>query len=347
MKNGVIKKLFILTLFVITLTQTACSYSSHSPKQSGNDQGQQETQMNKKGEEVSKWQQLGPDMAEVSQIQVTSDDSVYLLSQGKLYLLKNDEFIHIGPQVEVTNFYVLEQKDKELVYAADNEGSLYVRNNKGSWYNTVSPVIKGQPISAMAGDASRGILYVGQSSKNGGGLWKSEDEGRSWKKLTDTTVRSVVIHPQERDFLYIIDKAAYLSSNGGKNWEKIDTPANYGLLIHPLDNQTIYLAYSKGVVTAELDGIIKNNASFELPGVMTCLEMNFIRYGEWAVSMWDYPSGTGGLYLSFDKGSVWTKIDEKLDKVRILDMRFGQNGDKLYIGTAGQGLWTLNLQKIR
>lgn len=337
------KWLIMFTLIIITLTQISCSNSTSG--QSKDVEGNNAT--TKDLEEDGKWQLLGPDSAKISQIQVSADGTVYLLSQGKLCLLQNDEFLDIGPQDEVAIFYVMENDQGKTLFAGGIGGAIFVKKADGPWEKAVSPVIKGQPVSTIAGDTSRGIVYVGQSSKNGGGLWSSQDEGKSWDKLTNISVRGLVVHPQDRDLLYIIDKAVYLSEDRGKHWEQIDTPANYGLLIHPLENQIIYIAYSKGVVLADKYGLVKNNDSFDLNGVMTCLEMNFIRYGEWAVAMWDYPSGSGGLYFSFDKGSSWTKTDETLDKVRIQDMRFDNKGDKLYIGTAGQGLWVLNLRKIR
>lgn len=341
MNIKIIRPLFILLVIIMVLFQISCSNETQ-PKPNQEVEGNKEIEA-----EDWIWRNLGPDKAKIDQIQVASDGSVYLLTDSKLYLLQQNEFLNIGPQDEVAVFYVMEKGGENLIFAADNNGAIYLKRKEGLWKKTVSPVHAGYPVSAIAGDINRGIVYVGQSSKSGGGLWKSQDEGKSWEKLTDITVRSVVVHPQEKDMLYIIDKATFLSGDGGKHWEKIGTPANYGILIHPLDSQNIHIAYSKGVVTADSLGGVKEKNSFDLSGAMTCLEMNFCRLGEWAVSMWDYPSGSGGLYLSFDKGSTWTKADKALDKVRILDMRFDHKGDKLYLGTAGQGLWELNLQKIR
>lgn len=341
--------LFMLLFLVCILTLTSCHNSEPSlaDKQGNNDHEKPAAASDPAHEQDWVWQQIGPDKASISQVQVASDGNVFLLSEGKLYFLQSDGLLEIGPQAEIVIFYLMEFNDERIIYAGAKGGELYTKKGDDAWEKTVSPVIIGQPISAIASDNKRGIVYVGQSGKNGGGLWKSCDQGRTWEQLTAITVRTVVVHPQEEDYLYIVDKAVYLSKDGGAQWKKIDVPANYGLLIHPQDSEVIYLAYAKGVVAADPKGTVLNNNNFKLPGVMTCLELNFSRQGEWAVSMWDYPSGCGGLYFSFDKGSTWIKYDEEMDQKRILDMRFDPKGDKLYLGTAGHGLWMLNLPKIR
>jgi photosystem II stability/assembly factor-like uncharacterized protein len=265
---------------------------------------------------------------------------------GRIYIQHEENYTEIGPSEPVSIFYVMEQGNTQTLIAGSSTGILYLKDVQDKEWQQANLKLFKQPINTIAGDSRNGYIYVGQASKIGGGLWRSNDNGTSWEKLTSTTTRCVVVHPENSNILYTVDRVTNISTDQGTTWNKVKTPANYGVLIHPLSPEIAYIAFSGGVVLAEHDGKITTTQHFELPGAMTCLEMNFTRLGEWAVGIWDYPSGTGDLYFSFDSGQNWVKIEE-LANFRITDMRFSKAGDKLYVATAEQGLWMLNLEKVR
>lgn len=291
--------------------------------------------------------QLGFANDGVEQIQVTTDGKVLVSSAGRIYQSRGEEFEDIGPPEPVSIFYVLERENAQTLIAGSNSGVLYMKDIRDKDWQKTNLKACAQPLNTIAGDIGNGYIYVGQASKLGGGLWRSRDGGKNWEKMTGDTARCVVVHPENSQVLYAVDRATRLSADQGKTWTKIDTAANYGVLIHPLSPEIGYIAFSQGVVVAEHDGKVTETRRFELLGSLTCLEMNFAVLGEWAVGIWDYPSGVGGLYFSLDSGSSWMKIEDRLINTRITDMRFDKAGNRLYIGTAEKGLWVLNVEKIR
>jgi len=330
------KTIAIICLFLLICLLAGCDKSSHpgvNNTQGGN----------------TDWflKHAGFENASIEQIQVTADGKVLVSSAGRLYLNQGGGYTEVSPPDRVSIFYVMEGGNTQTLIAGCSTGILYMKDIMDKDWKKTGFKAYDQPVNTIAGDSGNGYIYVGQASKLGGGLWRSRDNGKTWEKITNTTARGVVLHPENSDILYTVDRATYLSTDRGITWNKINTAANYGVLIHPFSPETAYIAFSQGVVVAGHNGKITDTHHFGLPGAMTCLEINFARIGEWAVGIWDYPSGIGGLYYSFDSGKSWVQIEDELVNERVTDMRFDKEGDRLYIGTAGKGLWVLNLKKIR
>lgn len=330
------KKLPVLLLLAIVLTQAGCQPAATEIKE--------KEPASHISNSSQKWEQLGFSGKNVSQIQVSSQGQLFCLVDSRLYVLEGNTWEAIGPDEEISTF-ILNETLTINIYAGSKKGEVFRINLQGEKWHKAS--LEPFAVDALAVDAQTGTVYAGQAPKEGGGLWKSGDSGNTWHKLAAITARCVVVHPHDSRIIYILDRATYLSADAGKSFEKINTPANYGVLIHPHYPDTAYIAYSNGVVNTSHKGEITSTNDFELPGTMTCLELNFHSQQEWVVSMWDYPSGVGGLYYSANRGIDWTRIKGITDEVRVLDMRFDQEGKKLYVCTAGKGLWVLNLDTVR
>ena len=332
------KMLFVLMGLMVIASLTACQPDTppvdNLPGQPLDDAGW-------------KWKHLGFTGDRVDKIQVTSDGRVFALSGGKLYYPEEGGWNAAHPDTVISTFYLLEKDDKATIVAAGDNGEVYLYTVEDDLWNEAEIIALPEPIDIITVSPATGEIFVGQSTKNGGGLWKSGDGGISWKKLTDITVRGIAVHPEDPEIIYIVDKLTYLSTDGGKSWAKVETGANYGVLIHPLYPETAYLAYAQGVVSASHDGTITSQQQFYLPGGMTRLEFNPASLNEWALGLWDYPSGVGGLYYSFNGGGHWLEVGEKMKDVRILDLCFDKDGKTLYIGTADSGLWALNIEELK
>jgi hypothetical protein len=105
------------------------------------------------------------------------------------------------------------------------------------------------------------VLYAGTQ---GGGVFKSVDEGRSWAAtnngLSHTIIRSLIVHPVESSSLFVgTDGGVFKSTDGGEQWET----ANEGLLsrvvnalaIDPRDPKTLYagIEVDRGGFVAAID----------------------------------------------------------------------------------------------
>ncbi len=292
-----------------------------------------------------KWQYLGFKGNDVQNVQVTDQGVVYALTEGKLYVLDGEEWKLNSPSRDITAFYVQEKENNTQIFAGSSAGEILVKGKNKEWTETSFQAFN-EPIDIITAGPERKEIFVGQSSKEGGGLFKSGDEGQNWERLTDITVRGVAVHPQNPEIIYIVDRLTYCSDDGGKTWNKVDTPANYGALLHPLYPEAAYLVYPYGVVMATHEGEITSQLKFNLPGGINRLEFNPRSIEEWALGLWDYPSGTGGLYYSFNGGSHWVKVKGIMENTKVNDLFFSQDGKKLYVATDEKGLWLLNPKKL-
>ncbi len=332
------KMIFVLMGFMVIAFLTACQTDT-PPVDDPPGHPQDDTHW--------KWKQLGFKNGSVEKVQVTSDGRVFALSGGKLHLLEGGNWKAAHLDTDISTFYLSEKGVKGLIVAGGFDGKLYLYSIEDSSWNVVEIGAIPEPIDIVTASPSTGEIYVGQSSKYGGGLWRGTGGGAKWEKLTDITVRGIAVHPEDPEIIYMVDKVTYLSTDGGKSWAKVETGANYGVLIHPLYPETAYLAYAQGVVSARHDGTITSQQQFYLPGGMTRLEFNPASLNEWALGLWDYPSGVGGLYYSFNGGGHWLEVGEKMKDTRILDLCFDKDGKTLYMGTADNGLWALNVEELK
>ncbi|MBI1747136.1 MAG: hypothetical protein HYR55_11180, partial [Acidobacteria bacterium] len=78
------------------------------------------------------------------------------------------------------------------------------------------------------------IIYA---ATNSNGLYKSENRGESWERLSTFAPEKVVIDPRARDTLYAASfgTGVYKSVDGGRTWE----PRNLGLTVTRLNDITI------------------------------------------------------------------------------------------------------------
>jgi hypothetical protein len=116
-------------------------------------------------------------------------------------------------------------------------------------------------------------VYV--ADLNGGGLYGTEDAGRSWTKLLDGEVWSVAVDPNDDDVLYAGTGPIHLyrSEDRGKSWEDLpglqDLPEEargkwwypppphtahvYHIYVDPDDSRVIYLSLEHGGIVRSFD----------------------------------------------------------------------------------------------
>lgn len=330
--------LLIILVLILILPNVACQSTEHSIGDSS-DQMQNDIHW--------RWKSLGFEKKSVDQIQVTDNGEIFAISEGKIYCMKDGEWRPMGPHKDISAFCIAQRNDEIAIIAGGVNGKLYIHLTGDDNWTELSIQALPEPINIIIPSPSTDDIYVGQSSKKGGGLWKILNLGADWIKLTDITTRGIAVHPKDPEIIYIVDKLTYLSVDGGESWLKVDTGANYGALIHPLYPETAYLAYSQGVVSVNHDGEILSQQQFYLPGAMTRLELSPSNLNEWALGVWDYPSGVGGLYYTFNGGAHWINLEEEMNNIRILDLCYSKDGRTLYIGTAEGGLWALNVEDLK
>ncbi len=179
---------------------------------------------------------------------------------------------NIGPWRGGRSVAVAGIASQPLTYFAGYTGGGVWRTDNGgqTWRNISDGHFKTGSIGAIAvAPSDANVIYVGtgehairgQSSTYGDGVYKSTDQGRTWRKVgLDATrqISAVRIHPQNPDVVYVAgqgdrwkgtpDRGIYRSTDGGKSWQLVlkgenATSGASDLSMDPSNPRILYAAF--------------------------------------------------------------------------------------------------------
>lgn len=225
-------------------------------------------------------------------------------------LLKEFKWRNIGPANMSGRTVDVEgvESNPKIIYAGTATSGLWKTVNRGTtWEN----VFDDQDVVSIGDIAiyqkNPDILYVGTGEANnrnsspwGGGMYRSDDAGKSWKHigLTETRhIARVVIDPNDANTVYVAalgklwadnaERGVFKTTNGGKSWEKIlfinDQTGITDLVMDPNNNKVFYAA----AYERQRDGFSNGDP----------------------IKRWGPGSG---IYVSKDSGKNWDKISKGL-----------------------------------
>ncbi|MCL4862574.1 MAG: glycoside hydrolase [Caldilineaceae bacterium] len=133
------------------------------------------------------------------------------------------------------------------------ESGLWKSSDGGDTWSEITRA-KGLPQSGLIGKigvaaspAKTGRVWALIESQEAPGLYRSDDYGATWQKLTDKQdlryrpwyYSHVIADPVDADTLFVMNLGAWKSTDGGKTFEQIPTPHgdNHDLWIDPHNNQ--------------------------------------------------------------------------------------------------------------
>lgn len=137
--------------------------------------------------------------------------------------------------------------------------TLLAQNFEALQYRTVGPSRGGRVTTVTGIPTQPNVFFLGSS---GGGVWKTEDYGTTWKNVSDgffstPSIGAIEVAPSDANIIYvgtgsdgirsnvISGKGVYKSLNQGKSWEFIGLPkaGQIGAVeIHPKDANVVYVA---------------------------------------------------------------------------------------------------------
>ncbi|GAB5527563.1 MAG: hypothetical protein Roseis2KO_54350 [Roseivirga sp.] len=215
-------------------------------------------------------------------------------------------------------------------------------------FRSVGPMRGGRVTAVEGVNDRRSTFYMGAT---GGGVWKTDDYGISWKNISDgyfstPSIGAIAVYQKNPDIIYvgtgsdgmrsnvIQGKGVYKSTDEGKSWEFIGLPeaGQIGAVeIHPDNPDLVYVAAigqpfranpERGLFKTEDGGKSWKKILYH-SDTIGVVDMEFapddpntIYAGLWRGERkpWTIISGSseGGVYKSTDGGDNWTKLTNGL-----------------------------------
>ena len=190
-------------------------------------------------------------------------------------------------------------KNKNTFYFGATGGGVWKTTDGGSNWANISDKYFGSSIGAVAvAPSDETIIYVGEGentmrgnvSEGLGGMWRSDDGGKSWKNIglkDGRHIIRIIIHPKNPDIVWVAvmghlfgpneERGVYKTTDGGKTWKR-----------------TLYINNQTGCSDLVME-----------PG-----NTNVFYAGTWRLIRTPYSLESGGdgsgLWKSTDGGETWT-----------------------------------------
>jgi photosystem II stability/assembly factor-like uncharacterized protein len=245
----------------------------------------------------------------LAQVKPTSaDERMKGVQQRKVMqqqsLINNTSFRNIGPSVMSGRVVDMEVNpdDPTEFYVAYASGGLWHTTNNGISFNSIFDTEDIMTIGDIAMDWKSRTLWVGtgevnssRSSYSGIGIYKSNNNGKSWEYLglpESHHIGEIKLHPTDVNTAWVAvlghlyspnkERGVYKTTDGGKNWK-----------------QTLYVDNNTGAVDIDINP--KNpNELFAAMWYRTRSASNFEEGGK-----------TSGIYKSTDGGENWQLMSKE------------------------------------
>ncbi|MEM9385293.1 MAG: glycoside hydrolase [Pseudomonadota bacterium] len=215
-------------------------------------------------------------------------------------------------------------------------------------YRLVGPFRGGRTVGAVGVPTQPGVFYVGV---NNGGVWKTDDYGRTWHPIFDDaptgSVGDLAVAPSDPDVIYVgtgeglhrpdlaVGDGIFRSGDGGAHWQHVglaDVQQVARLIVHPTDPQTVFVAglghpygpnEQRGVFRTR-DGGAQWERVLYVDADTGAIQVEFDPSDPSIVyaSLWQHRDGpwenadfsgpNSGLYRSDDGGDSWRSLDKGL-----------------------------------
>lgn len=215
-------------------------------------------------------------------------------------------------------------------------------------YRMIGPFRAGRTVGAVGIPSQPNVFFIGV---NNGGVWKTDDYGRTWNPIFDEaptgSIGDLAVSPSHPNIIYVgtgeglhrpdlsVGDGMFKSVDGGHHWEHIglgDVQQVSRVIVHPTNPEIVFVAGLGHPYGAnDMRGIFRS-----IDGGNTWEKTLYINHNTGATqiefdpnnpqilfaSMWEHQEGpwenssfsgpNSGLYKSVDGGSTWKKLEHGL-----------------------------------
>ncbi len=215
-------------------------------------------------------------------------------------------------------------------------------------YRLIGPFRAGRTVGAVGIPSRPNLFYIGV---NNGGVWKTDDYGRTWQPIFDDaptgSVGDIAVSHTQPEIIYVgtgeglhrpdlsVGDGVFKSVDGGKSWTHVglsDVQQIGRIIIHPNNPDIVYAAglghpygpnTERGVFRS-MDGgrswekvlyINQNTGAIQVEFDPSNPDILYADLWEHREGPWENAAFTGtnsGLYKSTDKGKTWRKLSNGL-----------------------------------
>lgn len=261
--------------------------------------------------------------------------------------MKNINLLFIALLIFCCNNLLAQTKQKDVSPHNTTSDLISKELYSGLKWRNVGPWRAGRTCAVSGVLGNDKIYYAGFT---GGGIFKTEDGGQSWKQISDSTFHSsacgaIAVAQSNENIIYAgmgevemrgnitFGDGVYKSMDAGKTWKHLGLKETYAIgeiAVHPQNENIVYVAAMGNVWKPNKErGLYKsidggNTWNLILKGIndsVGCVDVkidplnaNIIYASLWKSGRTPYSLNAGGkgsaLYKSMDGGNTWKMISE-------------------------------------
>ena len=197
------------------------------------------------------------------------------------------------------------------IYAGTQEGLFAYRSRNGSW-EKVSVAFESGTIDAIDGlRRAPNVVFLGVTQD---GLYRTDDAGKSWRRVFEGNVRAVTVDPTDEKVVYVGVEPIHLyrSEDGGNGWEEL-------------------------IGVQALPAEVKKNWTFPRPPHREHVRHIFVQSDDPNILLVCLEHG--GIIRSFDRGKTWQDVSRGIDYLDIHHISSAPGRKDLFFVATARGFF--------